>query len=187
MQKLKQPASPAMSPSVKLRHIDRRVTAVSGAVAGAVGAFFVAPLDVVKARLQVQQHAPRAALRYRGVYRSLRTIFVEEGMSGFFRGLPPTMLGYVLSYSCYFSCYDSSRKFFVSVLGSDRMMLSTIFAATSAGAASNLVTNPFWLVRTRLQVQEHILARKEYRSTWHAFSKILREEGIFAFYKGKRR
>ena len=40
MQKLKQPASPAMSPSVKLRHIDRRVTAVSGAVAGAVGAFF---------------------------------------------------------------------------------------------------------------------------------------------------
>ena len=98
------------------------------------------------------------------------------------------MLGYVLSYSCYFSCYDSSRKFFVSVLGSDRMMLSTIFAATSAGAASNLVdqTRSGWSEQG-CKFQEHILARKEYRSTWHAFSKILREEGIFAFYKGKLR
>lgn len=184
MQKIKQPGSPAMSPRAKLRNVDRRVTAVSGALAGAMGAFFVAPLDVVKARLQVQQHSPNSTLRYGGVYRSLRTIALEEGVTGFFRGLPPTLLGYVLSYSCYFSCYDSFRKCFVNMLGNENLMLSTIFAATSAGAASNLVTNPFWLVRTRLQVQKHILGGNEYRSTFHAFSKILREEGVFAFYKG---
>ena len=185
MQKIKQPASPSMNTGVKLRNIDRRVTAVSGAVAGAFGAFFVAPLDVVKARIQVQQPTAISSQRYNGVVGSLRTIALEEGASGFFRGLPPTLLGYVLSYSCYFTCYDSSRNFFANLMGKDQVMASTMLAATSAGAASNLVTNPFWLVRTRLQVQGHVLGRREYRSTFHAFSKILRQEGVFAFYKGE--
>jgi solute carrier family 25 folate transporter 32 len=60
-----------------------------------VSALFVAPLDVVKARRQIQSVAPGAdgVPRYRGTLSSLRLIFELEGVRGLFRGLPPTLLG----------------------------------------------------------------------------------------------
>jgi solute carrier family 25 folate transporter 32 len=72
-------------------------------------------------------------------------------------------------------------------------------SATMAGVTTALVCNPIWMVKTRLQIQqENPLKRvsgaaltaaeaalmKPYTGTIDAFSRIVKEEGIFALYRG---
>lgn len=57
-------------------------------------------------------------------------------------------------------------------------------SAVVAGAISNTVTNPVWVIRARLQTQEHIIQKAEYSGTLDAARKMLRQEGIMSFYKG---
>lgn len=67
-------------------------------------------------------------------------------------------------------------------------------ASCLAGACLVLLTNPIWLIKTRLQLQnsrmeEEICAKTKtvkppYRGLTHAAMTIVREEGFFALYKG---
>ncbi|RUP46295.1 hypothetical protein BC936DRAFT_147115 [Jimgerdemannia flammicorona] len=52
-----------------------------------------------------------------------------------------------------------------------------------AGATSTVLTNPFWVIKTRFMTQnEHTAYR--YRNTANAFTTIARTEGLRGFYKG---
>lgn len=84
---------------------DAGSSAVAGATSGIVCALVVAPFDVVKARKQVDERALQG-----GTFQSLRLIRRREGLPGLFRGLPPTVLGYVPSYTVYFSSYNWLRE-----------------------------------------------------------------------------
>ena len=54
-----------------------------------------------------------------------------------------------------------------------------------SGFICNIVTNPFWVIRTRLQVQYlHNQEKPIYRSIMHAFRKIYKHEGFLSLYKG---
>jgi len=134
--------------------------------------------SVVKARKQVQSLDHKT--RYKGTFSSLVLIGKEEGMRGYFRGLPPTLLGYIPSWSMYFCLYG----YFKDSFEDQKSMFTTVSSAVSAGGITNMFTNPFWVVRTRLQVQSHVNGEVEYKSTLDAFRKIYRLEGGFAFYKG---
>jgi solute carrier family 25 folate transporter 32 len=71
------------------------------------------------------------------------------------------------------------------VLGAEHPIPTTIASAVVAGAVTNTLTNPCWVVRTRLQTQSHLGGGPpEYRSTLHAFQQIYRAEGFGALYKG---
>jgi solute carrier family 25 folate transporter 32 len=70
------------------------------------------------------------------------------------------------------------------VLGAEHSIPTTIASAVVAGAVTNTLTNPCWVVRTRLQTQSHLGGPPEYRSTLHAFQQIYRVEGFGALYKG---
>jgi hypothetical protein len=97
--------APAAEPAARTDEGEHALHSVlAGAASGLVSALFVAPLDVVKARRQIQSVSPGAdgSPRYRGTLSSLRLIFELEGVRGLFRGLPPTLLGYVPSWSVYF-------------------------------------------------------------------------------------
>mmetsp|Transcript_18891 Transcript_18891/g.37123 ORF Transcript_18891/g.37123 Transcript_18891/m.37123 type:complete len:431 (-) Transcript_18891:605-1897(-) len=194
-------------PWTSVQQNEHFASAMAGAGSGILGALAVAPFDVVKARMQVQgarrQHLvalaesaqgeksrnARAELQgsvrhYTGTLNAFKQIFKQEGVPGLFRGLPSTIMGYVPSWSIYFSTYGYLKDRFLTLYGEEHAMLNTISSAVVAGATTNLCTNPFWVVRTRLQVQEHVNCKPEYNGTFHAFGKIYRTEGLQAFYKG---
>jgi len=141
----------------------------------------------IQARQQIQRRLltdGESKLRYRGTLMSLGIIYKEEGVRGLYRGFQPTVIGYAPAWAIYFTFYNRGRTEFSKEFPSASKELGIITAAVFSGAVSNLVTNPIWVIRTRLQTQEHVSRKPEYFGTFDAARKIFRREGFLAFYKG---
>ena len=95
-----------------------RDSAIAGACAGLVSSIVTCPLYVLKTRLQVQ--TDKASLRnmfcmYNRKVSDLaliRNIWTNDGFRGFYRGLGPTMIGYLPTWAIYFCVYDGCKKVF---------------------------------------------------------------------------
>ena len=143
--------TPALSP-----FLPGRTHAIAGCAAGLAATLALQPLDVVKTRLQVQDGAPRGVPRYAGTWHALRTIGATEGVSALYAGLAPALLGAGVSWGAYFAFYTAAKGRWAAALGGegDRLPPSAhLAAAAEAGAAVVLLTNPVWVVKTRMQLQ----------------------------------
>ncbi|KAL9228232.1 hypothetical protein vseg_003837 [Gypsophila vaccaria] len=160
----------------------------AGAAAGVIAATFVCPLDVIKTRLQVhgrstlENGAPKGSV----IVSSLGNIFHKEGLRGMYRGLSPTVLALLPNWAVYFTIYEQLK----SHLGSDvngvhqLSVGANMIAASGAGAATVIVTNPLWVVKTRFQTQGMRKGVVPYKSTLSALRRISHEEGIRGLYSG---
>ena len=113
-----------------------------------------------------------------------KKIMAQDGPAGFFRGLPPTLVGIIPSRSAYFYAYQRTKKFLAPRLpeGSPG---NAMVAGFLAGITGNTLTNPIWMVRTRMQLMVDASAgQKVYNGYKDAVMTIFREEGIGGFYKG---
>lgn len=190
-------------------------SAIAGACAGLVSSVVTCPLDVVKTRLQAQegrssarppppspsaltQMPPHAALvrgdiaaeqnaKYLGLSATLRKIWKDDGIRGFYRGLGPTIFGYLPTWAIYFTVYDTSKQTLARDLGpsGEEDFLNHILSALTAGAISTVCTSPLWVVKTRFMLQSlKDKSVKPYRHTGDAFVQIYKSEGLRGFYKG---
>ncbi|CAG9464007.1 unnamed protein product [Pedinophyceae sp. YPF-701] len=160
---------------------------VAGAVAGAMTAVFVCPLDVLKTRLQVQ--AIGTEQRYGTVMGGLRTIVRQEGTRALYRGLTPTLLALLPNWAVYFSAYERLKTGINNAANDNWRHTPAVHmaAACGAGVATVAVTNPLWVVKTRLQTQNMALGNLErplYKGCIEALGRIAREEGIRGLYSG---
>ncbi|KAM3835253.1 solute carrier family 25 member 36 isoform 1-T1 [Vipera latastei] len=109
-------------------------------------------------------------------------ILQNEGPRSFFRGLGPNLVGVAPSRALYFATYSKSKEIMNNVFEPD----STQVHMTSAGVAgftAITVTNPIWLVKTRLQLD----ARNRGERRMNAFEcvrKVYQSDGIKGFYRG---
>ncbi|KAI8887785.1 mitochondrial carrier [Backusella circina FSU 941] len=156
---------------------------IAGAGAGIVSSVVTCPLDVAKTRLQNQGKSIPGEKIYKGTLGTLSRIWQEERVRGLYRGLGPTILGYLPTWAIYFTAYDYCKNHWADELGHDKEWLLHIISAMSAGAASTISTNPLWVIKTRLMTQSDRTAYR-YKSTIHAFATIARQEGYRGFYKG---
>ncbi|KAI5018294.1 hypothetical protein ZWY2020_043182 [Hordeum vulgare] len=144
------PATPARS---ALSH------AVAGASAGVIAATFVCPLDVIKTRFQVHGWPKLAPGTIGGsvIVGSLQQIARREGFRGLYRGLSPTILALLPNWAVYFTVYEQLKSMLASNEGSHQLSLgANVIAASCAGAATTIATNPLWVVKTRFQHEEGI-------------------------------
>jgi solute carrier family 25 folate transporter 32 len=79
---------------------------VAGAGAGIISSIVTCPLDVAKTRLQNQGILSPGEKMYKGTVGTLSRILYEEGVRGLYRGLGPTILGYLPTWAIYFTAYD---------------------------------------------------------------------------------
>ena len=163
---------------------------LSGAGAGAVSSILCCPLDVAKVRIQIQ--GTLGIQRYTTTLGTLKLIMKEEGMRGCFRGLGPALCNVPLFWSIYWCTYDQLKFKLAATFPSISQHMIHLYSAITAGAIGDVVTNPFWVVRTRIQTL-HLHAgdnltvsnKAHYSvSTLQMFRRIYRAEGIMAFYKG---
>lgn len=167
-----------------------RTSAFAGGCAGFVSSIVTCPLDVIKTRLQAQAHAHPADGRdssARSVAHLVQRIWHDDGIRGFYRGLAPTLIGYLPTWAIYFCVYDTCKRNLGPAINrsGEREFGVHILSALLAGSFSTLSTSPLWVVKTRFMLQsskspEHM----RYRTTWEAFRLIYRTEGLRGFYRG---
>ncbi|CAK7348360.1 unnamed protein product [Dovyalis caffra] len=163
--------------------------AAAGAAAGAIAATFVCPLDVIKTRFQVHGlpkfDVANSSAKGSLIVGSLEQIFQREGLRGMYRGLAPTVLALLPNWAVYFTIYEQFKSFLCSNdEGYPLSIGANMIAASGAGAATTIFTNPLWVVKTRLQTQGMRAGVVPYRSMLSALRRIAHEEGIRGLYSG---
>ena len=198
--------------SIVIKIPEPYVVPISGGLAGAASGIVSCPLDVIKTKLQAQggfktpkEAVSLSAAAYRGVHGTAAIIWKEDGIRGLYRGLGPMLLGYVPTWAVYLTVYNKAQAFFRTKTGKllmtltffrltlvpDNFFLANVYSSISGGACSTMVTNPIWVIKTRLMSQSSSKAgENHYRPPWHyhntldAARKMYRGEGILSFYSG---
>ncbi|KAI1457423.1 mitochondrial thiamine pyrophosphate carrier 1 [Annulohypoxylon moriforme] len=179
----------------------------AGATAGLISRFVVAPLDVVKIRLQLQSHSLsdplsqvdlRGSPIYKGTIGTFRHIVANEGVTALWKGNVPAELMYVAYASIQFTTYRSVtlllHRIFSKNGGKDGIKgksvgrqsglpksVESFISGASAGATATAATYPLDLLRTRFAAQGN---DRVYASLRRAIADINRDEGIRGFFRG---
>ncbi|KZT73964.1 mitochondrial carrier [Daedalea quercina L-15889] len=171
---------------------------IAGAGGGLVASVATCPLDVIKTRLQAQRHA-HGTNSYEGVVATFKSVLKHNGIRGLYRGLGPTILGYLPTWAIYFAVYDGIKERFGGKQAVQHIYPAAqakgyqpfarehpwslhILSAMAAGATSTICTNPLWVIKTRFMTQP--FEEKRYRHTLDAALTIYRTEGWRAFFRG---
>jgi len=127
---------------------------------------------------------PGVPERRMNLWHCLRFILATEGLRGLFKGLPPNLMGVIPSRAIYFWTYDTAkptinRKLPDTVRDSPFVHVAS---AISAGATTSTLTNPIWLIKTRLQLDRTHSSKK--LTIRKVISQIYSERGIRSFWRG---
>ncbi|KAL4723725.1 hypothetical protein ACLX1H_009369 [Fusarium chlamydosporum] len=212
---------------------DSQFNAIAGAVGGFTSGVVTCPLDVIKTKLQAQggyaalnkgRHVGHPKL-YNGLVGSGKVIWREEGIRGLYRGLGPIVMGYLPTWAVWFTVYNKSKGYISQHYGTfakratenrrhtnssstENSHLVNFWSSIIAGASSTIVTNPIWVIKTRLMSQSNIRHNTQdhhsayypkatgtptarptlhdwhYKSTLDAARKMYTSEGLISFYSG---
>lgn len=127
---------------------------------------------------------------------ALHGIVRTDGWRGLYRGLSPNVAGNSASWGLYFLWYTMIKEYMSKDIGREddgsAKKLSAaqhLLAASESGAITALMTNPIWVVKTRMFTTPKSAAGQAgapevYRGLWHGLTSISRKEGIRGLYKG---
>jgi solute carrier family 25, member 33/36 len=156
----------------------------SGGLAGTVASTITNPLEVIKAQLQSSNAAAGTLFGTRSPTALAKRILEQDGVAGFFRGLTPTLVGIIPSRSAYFYVYQRC-KVALGPYSPEGSVPNALVSGLVAGIAGNSLTNPIWMVRTRMQIlADQSVGQRAYLGYGDAIATIFREEGVAGFYKG---
>ncbi|CDF40797.1 unnamed protein product [Chondrus crispus] len=157
---------------------------IAGGIAGSLSAAVTCPMEVVKTHLQASKGGSQVALTANGPFSIARNIARAEGVRGFFRGLLPTLIGILPARATYFWAYATTKSSLSQRFGESPLV--HMLSAAAAGVSSNTLTNPIWLMKSRVQLQAGATAGNPmvYRGYGDAMVRIFREEGVAGFFKG---
>lgn len=169
----------------------------AGAASGAIQTAAWHPLDLLKTRMQVQDARVGRLPVYRSLAHAVRTIAESESWRGFFHGVMPNVVGTALAWGLQMSLYAQLKRWASNGTseheGSKPHASRNLACSLCAGAMTNLVVHPIFLVKVRMQLQVRPdaslpAARPEAEAAYlhglHAARCIIKEEGIGGLYRG---
>ena len=159
---------------------------LSGGAAGTLASCVTNPLEVIKTQLQSSSTAVGELAAASGhPIEIAKKILERDGILGFWKGMRPTLVGIIPARSVYFYSYEQTKRILGNVGLKEGAVPNALLSGLSAGIWSNTLTNPIWVVKTRLQLMADSTAgQKVYTGYRDAVKSIFRQEGIGGFYKG---
>lgn len=121
---------------------------IAGGSAGLVEICLMHPLDVVKTRFQLQR-ATSEPHGYKNLGHCFKTIFQNEGIYGFYKGILPPILAETPKRAVKFLTFEQYKKLLTFTPLSPGLALSV--AGLGSGLTEALVVNPFEVVKVSLQ------------------------------------
>ena len=157
----------------------------SGAIAGFATTALLHPLHSIKVRFQAQEGATgwRAGTTsgYRSTLGAFSHVIKNEGLRPLYFGLTPALVANALSWGLYFYFYEESKQL-VSEHFHDAGTYGTLASGVMAGMCTVVITNPIWLIKTRMQLERS--TQRIYVGLIPSIFRILREEGLRGLYRG---
>ncbi|KAF6212756.1 hypothetical protein GE061_010464 [Apolygus lucorum] len=166
---------------VKYEHL------VAGVTGGVASTLILHPLDLIKIRFAVSDGRSPTP-QYHGLRNAVSTIFREEGLRGLYKGVTPNVWGSGSAWGFYFLFYNSIKTWVQG--GNSKTPLGPtmhMLLAAQAGVLTLVMTNPVWVVKTRLCLQysdAYPNSGRNYAGMVDALKSIYRLEGVRGLYRG---
>ncbi|CAO3681047.1 unnamed protein product [Umbelopsis vinacea] len=153
-----------------------------GAIAGAVGATAVYPIDLVKTRMQNQRSKVVGELLYKNSIDCFKKVVRNEGFAGLYRGLGPQLVGVAPEKAIKLTVNDLIRGKLKNKTTGEIQFWQEMVAGGTAGASQVVFTNPLEIVKIRLQIQGEQAKNLDVpkrSAIW-----IVKHLGVVGLYKG---
>ncbi|KAF9904172.1 hypothetical protein EC991_002966 [Linnemannia zychae] len=166
------------------------VKLMSGLTSGMIGSAIANPTDLIKVRLQA--FWPSGKPRYASIADACRSIYVEEGIPGLYRGVVPTAARAMVVTASQLASYDTTKHYLLKLRDSQgharfhEGYLTHFCASTVAGLVCSISTSPIDTVKVRYMNQQFNAQGRGhlYRSAIDCAIKTVQREGPLALYKG---
>ncbi|XP_071934530.1 peroxisomal nicotinamide adenine dinucleotide carrier-like isoform X2 [Coffea arabica] len=188
---------------------DALINGLAGAGGGIIAQLITYPLQTVNTRQQTERD-PKREKRRHGTIEQMIQVVRHEGWDRLYGGLTPSLVGTAASQGVYYYFYQIFRsKAEAAALQRRRNgvgdgsvgMFSSLVVAALSGCVNVLLTNPIWVVVTRMQTHtkksgncqpdstssgDTILAALEPPpfGTCHAIQEVYDEGGVSGFWRG---
>ncbi|KAI8325023.1 mitochondrial FAD carrier protein [Martensiomyces pterosporus] len=166
--------------------LDHALAGIGGAI---VSTTALHPLDLVKIRLQVDAASQGDAIIGRAV-RAARHVLSTDGVFGLYRGLGANLAGNCASWGLYFAWYTwikdqmAGERSFESASGTSTLSpVQHLVAGATAGALTQCMANPLWVVKTRMCTTSRG-DPAAYRGLIHGLTQVASKEGLRGLYRG---
>lgn len=155
----------------------------SGGAAGATSLLFVYSLDYARTRLANDNKSAKKGgeRQFNGLVDVYKKTLASDGIAGLYRGFGPSVLGIIVYRGLYFGMYDSIKPVVLTGKLEGNFLASFLLGwcvTTGAGIASY----PLDTVRRRMMMTSGEAVK--YKSSMHAFSEIVKAEGVKSLFKG---
>ncbi|XP_042051703.1 mitoferrin-like [Salvia splendens] len=149
---------------------------IAGSVAGMVEHMAMFPVDTIKTQMQALGSCP---IKSATVSQAVQSILKSEGARSLYRGIGAMALGAGPAHAAYFSVYEVCKRRFSR--GNPDSHAAHAASGVCATVASDAVLTPMDMVKQRLQ-----LGSSPYKGVVDCVSRVVRQDGIGAFYASYR-
>jgi len=155
----------------------------SGGAAGATSLLFVYSLDYARTRLANDNKSAKKGgeRQFNGLLDVYKKTLKTDGLPGLYRGFSISCVGIIVYRGLYFGLYDSLKP--VVLKGTMRdSVIASFFLAWGITIFSGLASYPIDTIRRRMMMTSGEAVK--YRSSWHAATVIVANEGPKSLFKG---
>ncbi|XP_024872812.1 mitochondrial 2-oxoglutarate/malate carrier protein-like [Temnothorax curvispinosus] len=161
------------------------VKALLGMVAGCVGAFVGTPAEVALIRMTADGRSPIAERRnYKNVFDALFRIIREEGLFTLWRGAIPTMGRAMVVNAAQLASYSQAKQTLLDTGYFEENILLHFASSMISGLVTTAASMPVDIAKTRIQNMKTINGKPEFTGAIDVLTKVVRNEGLFALWKG---
>ena len=146
--------------------------AIAGFLAGFTATSLTYPLDLIKTRFQSSHYN-----HYRSSVNAFRSILQTNGMRGLIKGIEISIVGSSVAWGSYFYLYSQIKNQFRSMPNEKLSSSQHLISSLIAGSVTQIITNPIFVLKTNLQLNESNKIMENIRS-------IYGNRGMIGFYRG---
>ncbi|XP_067941031.1 mitochondrial adenyl nucleotide antiporter SLC25A24-like [Watersipora subatra] len=159
--------------SEKITPIDRFI---AGSSAGAIAQTVIYPLEVLKTRL-----ALRFTGQYTGMFDCACKLYRTEGVSVFYRGYIPNLIGIIPYAGIDLMIYETLKTYYLSKHPekSEPDVKALLICGTTSSTCGQLASYPLALIRTRMQAKPD-----KHQNMFAVGKSILQDDGVRGLYRG---
>lgn len=161
------------------------INMASGGLAGAGSLMIVYPLDYARTRLASDVGSGKQ--QFNGLMDCLKKTVQSSGIGGLYNGIGVSVVGIIPYRGVYFGLFDTLSGINPYQKDNNNVLRasSKFVCAQSSAIAAGYASYPFDTVRRRLQMQsEKPQSEWVYKGTADCFTKIMKDEGTSALFKG---